>query len=90
VIHATWQGEYGRGIALHGMAGFGKDKKMAERVVVTISPTGKVQVEADGVIGSGCEALTQAMRDGLGETVEEQKKPEYYSQQAVALAEAQG
>lgn len=63
---------------------------MAERVIVTISPTGKVLVEADGVIGSGCEALTQAMRDGLGETVEEQKKPEYYARQAVALAEAQG
>ena len=90
MIHATWQGEYGRGIALHGMAGFGKDRKMTAKVIVSISPTGKVQVEADGVIGSGCEALTQAMRDGLGETVEEQKKPEYYARQAVALAEAQG
>jgi len=62
---------------------------MPERVIVTISPTGKVQVEADGVVGSGCEALTQAMQEGLGETVESQKKPEYYSQQAVAVAEAQ-
>ena len=62
---------------------------MAERVVVTISPTGKVQVEADGVVGSGCEALTQSMQDGLGETVESQKKPEYYAQQAVAVAESQ-
>jgi len=52
---------------------------MSERVLVTIGCTGKVTVEADGVTGSGCEALTKPLVDLFG-SGERERKPEYYEQ----------
>lgn len=48
-----------------------------EQVIVTISPDGDLTVEADGVIGKGCDALTKPFEEGLGATTSDQRKPEY-------------
>jgi len=56
-----------------------------QQIVVTVSPDGEVQVEAQGVRGAGCQQLTAALEKALGERTADQKKPEYY-QQAQATA----
>lgn len=51
-----------------------------EQVIVTVSPQGEVTVEAAGVIGKGCEALTKPFEQALGTVKSDQKKPEYHQQ----------
>jgi len=63
---------------------------MAERVIVTVGPTGEITVEADGVVGSGCGELTKAFRDGLGEQTSDRKKPEYYKRADQANQQSAG
>lgn len=50
---------------------------MGETVTVTIDKSGHVVVEAHGVQGSGCQALTKPMRDALGVSTDERRKPEF-------------
>lgn len=52
-----------------------------QTVIVNISEAGEVKVEAQGVQGSGCQALTAAIEGALGRTVADQKKPEFFQQQ---------
>jgi len=49
----------------------------SERVIVTIGTDGGIEVEADGVVGRGCDALTKPFEQGLGAITSDQKKPEY-------------
>jgi hypothetical protein len=49
-----------------------------EEIIVTISPTGDVQVTVEGVTGSGCAVLTKALQDALGTTTEDRKTAEYF------------
>lgn len=51
-----------------------------QKVIVTVSPNGEVIVEADGVVGSGCEALTRPMEEALGGVSGDKRKPEYHKQ----------
>ncbi len=60
-----------------------------ETVIVTIDKSGKVMVEAAGLVGAGCEALTAAMRDALGSSGESQRKPEYFAPAANVNQEVQ-
>lgn len=46
-------------------------------VEVTISNEGEVEVEAHGVKGSGCAALTKAIENAIGQTTSDRKKPEF-------------
>jgi hypothetical protein len=48
------------------------------KVVVTALPDGTVTVEAQGVTGSGCQALTSSIEAALGLTTGDDRKPEYY------------
>lgn len=48
-----------------------------KKVIVTITPEGKILVEAEGYTGNSCEEATKFLRS-LGTVTEEQKKPEYY------------
>lgn len=50
-------------------------------ILVHIDPQGEVKVEASGVAGSGCQALTRALEQQLGSTTADVKKPEFYQQQ---------
>lgn len=62
-----------------------------ESVIVTVKADGSVKVEAQGVKGSGCKALTKAIEDSLGVVTSDVKKPEFYqqaNQQAGMLAKA--
>jgi hypothetical protein len=48
--------------------------------IVTISEDGSVTVEAKGVVGQGCQALTKAIENAIGQTTGDVKKPEYFQQ----------
>ena len=52
-----------------------------KEIIVEISPDGAVHVEAFGYQGNSCEEATKFIEEALGETVEQQRKPEYYRQQ---------
>lgn len=57
-----------------------------ETVIVEISETGVVKVEAQGVRGQGCAKLTEAIEKAIGSTTCDVKKPEYH--QAASINEA--
>ncbi|HQA51097.1 MAG TPA: DUF2997 domain-containing protein [Syntrophomonadaceae bacterium] len=48
-----------------------------QKIIVTISPEGKIKVEAEGYTGNSCEEATKFLKS-LGTVTEENKKPEYY------------
>jgi hypothetical protein len=50
------------------------------RIIVRVSPTGDITVEADGFQGKGCEAATKAIEEALGKTKERVHKPDYWRQ----------
>ena len=52
-----------------------------QSVTVNISADGEVKVEAQGVQGSGCQALTKAIEDAIGRTTADQKKSEFFQRQ---------
>lgn len=54
---------------------------MTQQVIVDISESGEVTVEAVGCRGTGCAALTQAIERAIGQTVADVKKPEFTQQQ---------
>lgn len=45
---------------------------------IVISPTGKVEIEVQGVQGSGCMELTRFLEEALGDVDERTFKAEYY------------
>lgn len=49
-----------------------------DQVIVDIDADGNVKVEAEGVRGAGCAALTRAIEAAIGQTVADQKKAAYY------------
>ena len=49
-----------------------------EQILVDISADGTVKVEADGVRGQGCAALTKAIEAAIGRTSRDIKKPEFF------------
>ena len=50
---------------------------MSRRILVRVSPTGDIQVEAEGYQGKGCEAATQAIEQALGKRTGRTLKPEH-------------
>ena len=55
---------------------------MAEQIEVVIDADGNASVEAKGVRGQGCAALTKAIEASLGTTTGDVKKPEFHQQAA--------
>ncbi|MBN1284580.1 MAG: DUF2997 domain-containing protein [Anaerolineae bacterium] len=51
-----------------------------EEIEFIIMPDGTVREEVRGVQGTGCENVTRAIEDALGEVSEREHKPEYYEQ----------
>jgi hypothetical protein len=49
-----------------------------ERVIVDIDAEGNVKVAGDGVRGAGCQALTRAIEEAIGQTTGDVKKAEYF------------
>jgi len=48
-----------------------------KQIIVEISPTGEVKIEAAGFKGNSCEAATKAIETALGKAGDRKKKPEY-------------
>lgn len=59
-----------------------------QTVIVKIDAEGNVKVEAAGVIGSGCQALTRAIEESLGKVSADQKKQEFFQRQQVNATRA--
>ena len=53
---------------------------MSRRILVRVSPTGGITVEADGFQGKGCEAATKAIEEALGKPRERTRKPDFWRQ----------
>lgn len=53
---------------------------MSRRILVRVSTTGDIVVEADGFQGKGCEAATKAIEDALGTPRERTRKPDFWRQ----------
>jgi len=52
---------------------------MSKQITVTIGPTGKITMDAEGFTGSSCEEATQALQRVFNaNTISDDKKPEYY------------
>lgn len=52
--------------------------KSQEEITVEITPDGEVKIEVNGVVGSGCAALTKALEESLGVTTSDEKKAEFH------------
>jgi len=48
------------------------------QIEITVDPMGGVTIEGQGFAGADCARATQAIREALGQQVEERRKPEYY------------
>ena len=53
---------------------------MSRRILVKISPTGEIIVEADGFQGKGCVDATKAIEEALGTRTSRGLKPEFQRQ----------
>jgi hypothetical protein len=50
---------------------------MKKQIVIEVSPTGEIKIEAVGFNGKGCEAATKAIEDALGTVGTRKRKPEF-------------
>lgn len=53
---------------------------MSRRILVKVSPTGEIVVEADGFQGKGCVDATKAIEEALGTRSARALKPEFQRQ----------
>jgi hypothetical protein len=61
---------------------------MSQTVTMTISPAGRVVIDAEGFEGCGCEEATAAIELVLGGAAKKDHKPEYYASPAVNTAQS--
>lgn len=59
------------------------------QINVEISAEAEVTVEVGCMKGAGCEQLTRALRDAIGQTTENRKKPEFYQANAAGQGATQ-
>jgi hypothetical protein len=52
---------------------------MQHQIIVRVDTAGKVEVEVNGVTGSSCEALTQALEESLGTAKDREQKGEFHA-----------
>ena len=53
---------------------------MSRRILVRISGSGEIAVEAEGFQGKGCEAATKAIEEALGKNTGRVRKPDFWRQ----------
>lgn len=51
-------------------------------IKVTITPTGKIETEVQGVKGTGCTAILDALTAHLGTVIDDAPTAEYYEAEA--------
>lgn len=54
---------------------------MNRRIIIRISRSGDITVEAAGYKGKGCDAATKAIEDALGKPVTRTRKAEFWRQE---------
>lgn len=54
---------------------------MSHRIIVRVSPSGNITVEAAGFNGKGCEAATKAIEDALGKPGTRTREPDFWRQE---------
>ena len=55
---------------------------MSRRILVKVSPTGGITIEAEGFQGKGCTDATKAIEEALGSRTARTLKPEFVRQVA--------
>ena len=63
---------------------------MSRRILVKISPTGEVTVEAEGFQGKGCVDATKSIEDALGPRTSRGLKSEFQRQQVTQRSQTIG
>jgi len=53
---------------------------VSRRILVRISTSGEILVEAEGFQGKGCEAATKAIEEALGKPRARTRKPDFWRQ----------
>ena len=53
---------------------------MSRRILVRVSQTGEITVEAEGFKGNGCEAATKAIEAALGKSRGRTRKADFWKQ----------
>ncbi len=51
---------------------------MSEKLIITVAPTGDTKIKVEGHAGPGCADLTAAIEKALGETVKDERTPEFH------------
>lgn len=49
-----------------------------KQIIIEVSATGELKIEAVGFKGNACEKATRALEEALGKPSNRKKKPEYY------------
>jgi hypothetical protein len=63
---------------------------MKRTVVIIVSPTGEIQIGAQGFRGMDCEKATQFLEELLGGISHRAKKPEYYQTRKLGVQQRLG
>lgn len=53
---------------------------MSRRILVKVSSSGEITVEAAGFQGKGCEAATKAIEEAFGKPGQRKRKPDFWRQ----------
>lgn len=61
-----------------------------KQIIITVSATGELEIEAVGFKGNACEKATAALEKALGAPKSRKKKPEYYASAAAGTQQAIG
>jgi len=56
---------------------------VTQEIMVSISPSGEVEVTVNGVSGPACTELTKAMEQALGTVKADRKTPDFFRTQEV-------
>jgi len=67
----------------------GRRFAISRKILVRVSPTGEISVEAEGFQGKGCEAATKAIEDALGKPRERTRKPDFWRQSTRTMNQQQ-
>jgi hypothetical protein len=53
------------------------------KMFVTITPTGNIKIQVEGIKGKKCVALSMALEESLGEVADRKFTSEYYQDESV-------
>ena len=63
---------------------------MSKIIEIIVAPDGKSRLETKGFVGVACREMSRFLEQALGQSVQEQLKPEFYTQQSEAQPAREG